>query len=123
VVRFEDQGVVVIEQVVGVEEPRLAFHVDDVVVVVHEGTDRWELVGEHGGLEQLLVGRPIGVLLAPARRGEALLVPVAPVEDGGNLAGRGVVPMRHVQVLLDHRARHLVNGVTSRFGADYAYPA
>ena len=38
-----------------------------VVVVVHHGADRGELVGEHGRLEQLFVGRPVRVLLAPAR--------------------------------------------------------
>ena len=32
---------------------------------------RREVVGEHGGLEQLLVGRPVGLLLPPARRGQA----------------------------------------------------
>ncbi|MCI4370869.1 MAG: hypothetical protein L3J81_06035, partial [Thermoplasmata archaeon] len=100
----------------------MALHVDDVVVVVHHRTHRRDLVGEHGRLEELLVGGPVRVLLAPTGRGERLLVPIAPVEDGRDLAGRRVVPVRHVGVLLDHRTRHLVDGVAGGLGADYAHP-
>ncbi len=108
------------ERVLRLEMPGLALDVD-LVALLGQGADSGLVVREHGGLEGLLVGLPVRRLLAPGRRGHARLVPAAAVEDGGNLAGRGVVPVLQLGMFVGHRAGDLSHGVAGRFRADDAH--
>ena len=95
------------ERVVRLEVPRLAIGVDLLALAARPAGRRrpGRSLGEHGRLEDVFLGLPVVVLLAPGGRGDARLLAVAAVEDGGDLPGRRVVPVRQVRVALLDRAR------------------
>ena len=111
------------QRVVGREMPRLALHVGLGPGVLEEGAHRGQVVGEHGGLEELLVCLPVGVLLAPGGRCHGLVLAVAAVEHGRHLSRRGVVPVQQVGVVVHHGPGDLADGIAGRLGADDADPA